>query len=110
VKFTPPGGRIEVRSLVEPWHEGLAAGIAVADTGPGIASRDLEHIFERFFQGTRADTKHVTGAGLGLAIVKNLVEAHGGTVTVKSSKGHGSTFSVLFPVAQLVEIESAVAG
>jgi signal transduction histidine kinase len=91
-------------------HEGLGAGIAVRDTGPGIASRDLEHIFERFFQGTRAGTKHVSGAGLGLAIVKNLVEAHGGTVTVKSSKGHGSTFSVLFPVAPRIEIESAVAG
>lgn len=94
LKFTPEGGRIEVGArlaseMVEFW---------VADQGPGIAPEALPHIFERFWQGKRADT---TGAGLGLAIVKGIVESHGGRVSAESAVGQGTT--VRFTLPRLID-------
>lgn len=87
LKYTPPGGKVTVSARVE--HNGVA--FSIADTGKGIPSQYLPRIFEQFFrvpdQGPQA------GAGLGLAIVKEIVEAHGGSVTVDSLEGKGSTFS-----------------
>ncbi len=70
--------------------------IRVVDRGPGIADRDLDRIFEAFYQG--ADDPSHTGAGLGLAIVKGFVEANGGRVSVESLPGQGTTFVVEFPL------------
>ncbi|MGA8803357.1 MAG: HAMP domain-containing sensor histidine kinase, partial [Solirubrobacterales bacterium] len=70
--------------------------IRVVDRGPGIPDRDLGRIFEAFYQGVD-DPSH-TGAGLGLAIVKGFVEANGGTVSVESLPGQGTTFVVEFPL------------
>jgi len=94
VKFTPSGGsvRIDVR------EEGDAIEIAVADTGAGIDSRFLPHLFERFRQADGSTTRQFGGLGLGLALVKQLVEMHGGTVRAASAgRDRGATFTVRLP-------------
>jgi len=94
VKFTPEGGRITVRA----YPEGGKVVTEVSDTGIGISEEDLKHMFERFFQ-TEAG-KSAGGTGLGLSITKSLVEAHGGTIEVRSKPGAGSTFRFTLPLAQ----------
>jgi signal transduction histidine kinase len=93
IKFTPRGGRIVVD--VAPTGEG--ARIVVTDTGVGIAPDELPRIFERFYRGTRASEARGSGSGLGLAIVRSIVEMHGGSVSVESRLGRGSTFTVTLP-------------
>ncbi len=68
----------------------------VSDTGSGISPRDQAHLFERFYRG-EATARGIPGTGLGLAIVKEIVEEHGGSVSVESKLGVGSTFTVLLP-------------
>ena len=87
LKVTPAGGRVTI--LAE--SRGRNTAVAVIDTGCGIGEDDLPFIFERFYRGSKG------GLGLGLAIVKELVEAHGGRVTVASEPGRGSAFTVLLP-------------
>ncbi|HEY3731234.1 MAG TPA: ATP-binding protein, partial [Steroidobacteraceae bacterium] len=95
VKFTPEGGRIEVRlQRVEGTVE-----IEVTDTGRGIPTDFLPHIFERFRQAQAGATRHYGGLGLGLAIAKQLVELHGGTIQARSDgEGRGATFTVYLPL------------
>ncbi len=96
VKFTPEGGRVGVR--VE--RVGASAQIAVRDTGRGISTDLLPHVFERFRQGDSAGAGRRQGLGLGLSIVRHLVEAHGGTVEAESpGEGRGATFRVRLPLA-----------
>lgn len=90
VKFTGAGGRVSVRAQ----RAGGVVQISVADTGAGISPDELEHVFDRFWQGKHA---HRAGAGLGLAIARGCVEAHGGTIDVASQLGRGSTFTVTIP-------------
>ena len=78
------------RSIVE---------IRIADRGPGIPAEELEHIFDSFFRGRRALQDQIHGTGLGLSLVKKIVEAHGGTVSVKSKQGEGVEFIVRIPAA-----------
>jgi len=94
IKFTPRGGRVTVGVRGEP--DGSAV-ITVADTGIGIDAAELPRIFDRFFRGARASEARGSGSGLGLAIVRSIVEMHGGTVTVESRLGAGSTFRVVLP-------------
>jgi len=92
LKFTPEGGRIDVRAALQ---NGVAE-ISVSDTGVGIAPEDQETVFEEFRQvGTAA--KKVEGTGLGLAISRKFVELHGGKIWVKSEVGKGSTFTFTLP-------------
>ncbi|TAJ99965.1 MAG: HAMP domain-containing histidine kinase [Chloroflexota bacterium] len=93
IKFTPRGGRIRVD--VSATSDG--ARIEVVDTGVGIAPDELPRIFERFYRGTRASEARGSGSGLGLAIVRSIVEMHGGSVSVESHLGSGSTFTVTLP-------------
>ncbi len=92
LRYTPEGGRIEVRAL--PCEGG--ARLEVADSGPGIPPEVRDHIFERFTQFA-ADGDRRGAAGLGLAIVKEIVEAHGGRIFVESKPGEGSRFIVELP-------------
>jgi PAS domain S-box-containing protein len=95
VKFTPRGGRIQVRLERLNSH----VEIIVSDTGQGIKADLLPHIFERFRQGDSSTTRLHGGLGLGLAIVRHLVELHGGTVQAWSpGEGHGATFTVKLPL------------
>jgi signal transduction histidine kinase len=72
--------------------------IHVADTGIGISEENVGRVFDVFFQVDGSSTREYGGAGLGLAIVKSFVEAHGGEVTVASSPGTGSVFTMTLPV------------
>jgi signal transduction histidine kinase len=73
--------------------------LSVADTGIGIAAADQEQIFERFFRTEAATRRMIPGSGLGLTISKAIVEAHQGTIVVRSDEEHGSTFVVRLPLA-----------
>ena len=95
VKFTPSGGTITITAELK--EEMI---ISVADTGEGIASEDVERIFERFQQVGR-NVKEQQGTGLGLTITKNLVEIHGGRIWVESELGKGTTFNFTLPVEKL---------
>jgi signal transduction histidine kinase len=92
VKYTPPGGRVDV----EVRREADAAVLRVRDTGPGIPADELPRIFDRLFRGDTSRAER--GLGLGLSLVKAVVEAHGGTVEVSSELGRGSMFSVSLPL------------
>jgi len=98
INYTPPGGRITVRSLVEPAQQGESESviIEVIDTGIGIRDDELPLIFDRFYRGSNVEP-NIPGTGLGLAIIKEIVELHGGTIDVKSQEGQGSAFRVALP-------------
>lgn len=97
IQHTPPGGAVSVTSRAEPqW-----AVVHVKDTGPGIPPEDLPRIFDRFYQVDKSRAHGPgRGAGLGLAISREIVQAHGGTLTVESIPGQGSCFSVRLPLAR----------
>ncbi|HLM03003.1 MAG TPA: ATP-binding protein, partial [Pyrinomonadaceae bacterium] len=96
VKFTPKGGRIQVRLERINSH----VEISVSDTGQGIAPEFLPYVFERFRQGDSSIARRYGGLGLGLAIVRQLVEMHGGTVSATSpGENQGATFTVTLPLA-----------
>jgi two-component system phosphate regulon sensor histidine kinase PhoR len=94
LKFTPEGGRVDVRLGVE----GPNAVLTVEDTGIGIAPEDQGRIFERFYRVDKARSRQLGGTGLGLSIVKHVALAHGGNVALKSAPGRGSTFRVQIPL------------
>jgi signal transduction histidine kinase len=74
-----------------------ATQITVEDRGLGIAAEDRKHIFEPFYRGREAVSRQIQGSGLGLHLVRRIIEAHGGTVSVHSEPGHGSTFTIELP-------------
>jgi heavy metal sensor kinase len=94
IQYNKPNGEVRVTSQVE---DGLAC-VKVADTGQGIPAADLPHVFERFYRGDKSRGHAEGHTGLGLAICKAVVEAHGGSITVSSSPGHGTTFIVRMPI------------
>lgn len=83
-------------------QSGANLHVQVADNGPGIPHEDQEHIFERFYRVHKDRSRETGGTGLGLSIVKNVVQAHGGKVSVQSVPGEGSVFHVTLPVHQTV--------
>jgi len=104
-KFTPEGGRIDVTLRANRTH----ATITVADTGVGISSDFLPHVFDRFRQAEQGFTRSHGGLGLGLAIVKQLVEMHGGEATARSDgPGKGAIFDVRLPLARTIPREHRV--
>jgi PAS domain S-box-containing protein len=103
IKFTPEGGQVEIRLTRLPSR----VEIAVADTGQGIPSEFLPHVFDRFRQADASTTRSSTGLGLGLAIVRHLVELHGGIVIAESpGREQGSTFTVRLPLRMETELRS----
>lgn len=93
VRYTPEGGSVSV-SVSGDGHDAV---IAVSDTGEGIPTRDTERVFERFYRVDSARSRATGGTGLGLSIVKHVAESHGGTVSVESELGVGSTFTIRLP-------------
>jgi two-component system, cell cycle sensor histidine kinase DivJ len=104
VKFTPQHGRVRVfTSFVEDTTAGSAELLlAVSDTGVGIPAADIPRLFEKFFRAKQRDTngKEIRGTGLGLAIAKQIIELHGGRMSVESRFGTGSTFTVALPLSE----------
>jgi signal transduction histidine kinase len=103
LKFTPAGGRIDLRA--EKRGEDLI--LVVADTGMGISQENLPHIFDRFWQADGSSKRKYQGVGIGLALVKELVEAQGGKVDVQSQEDKGSTFTVRLPYQQAAAAPAA---
>jgi signal transduction histidine kinase len=93
LRYTPAGGMITLSAT--RIQEGVA--IVVKDTGPGIPSEDLNHLFERFYRGDKSRQREEGGSGLGLAIAKSLVESQGGQIQVESQPGEGATFIIELP-------------
>jgi signal transduction histidine kinase len=96
LKFTPKGGRVRLGAS----REGAFVRVSVADTGVGIQREDLRDIFDKYAQARSRATRSEKGTGLGLYITRQLVELHGGKISVQSEVGKGSTFSFTIPIAE----------
>jgi len=94
ITHTAAGGRITLSAR----HAESEVSVSLRDTGSGIAAGHLPHIFDRFYRADRSRARATGGSGLGLAIVKQLVEAHGGRISVVSAEGQGTTFSFTIPI------------
>jgi heavy metal sensor kinase len=92
---TPPGTAVQVRLC----QSDRLAQLSVVDSGPGIGVEHLPRIWDRFYRVDKARARALGGTGLGLAIVRYITEAHGGSVSATSELGHGSTFTILLPLA-----------
>jgi signal transduction histidine kinase/DNA-binding response OmpR family regulator/sugar lactone lactonase YvrE len=110
-KYTPEGGRIELAATVvgtpggeAVFERGQPVGnyleITVVDTGTGIATGELAHIFDPYYQASHTDTLRMTGTGIGLSLVKQFAERHGGSIAVASEVGVGTTFRLRLPFGQ----------
>ncbi len=97
VKFTPRGGKILIKARVE----GRFVRIDFRDNGPGISSEYLNRIFERFFRVDKSRSQETGGTGLGLSIAKHIMDVHQGKISVESTLGNGSTFSVFLNLDML---------
>jgi signal transduction histidine kinase len=95
VKYSHRGGQIQVRVAIEE-QEAL---VAVRDQGIGIPPEAQQRIFQRFYRAPNADAERISGLGIGLYVVREIVELHGGRISVESSEGEGSTFTVYLPLA-----------
>lgn len=108
VKFTPPGGHIEVATA----RKGDVVEVVVSDTGKGISPQFLTKIFDRFVQVEPGTTPTASGMGLGLAIARQLIELHGGTIRAESDgKDRGTRFIILVPLpAQSKSVQKGTQG
>jgi signal transduction histidine kinase/CheY-like chemotaxis protein len=107
IKFTPPGGRVEVRL----GQSGEEVVVEVRDSGPGIDPAFTPHLFQRFRQADSSSTRAHGGLGLGLSIVRQLVEAHGGTVSAAGNRAEpGTTFTIRLPVSAVPRRRPTTAG
>lgn len=95
VKYTKPGGRVDVRLR----QEDDRVVLTVRDTGIGISAEDQQSLFSEFFRSNNPEALRVEGTGLGLSIVKRIVDRHAGTIEVASRLGDGTTFTVTLPAA-----------
>ena len=93
IRHTPDGGRVELRAA----REGDRVRLVIRDTGAGIQSEHLPHIFDRFYKADASRTGTASGSGLGLSIVRAIVERHGGTVTASNAPDGGAVFELVLP-------------
>ena len=96
VRYTPHGGEVSIAAEAVD----ATALVSFSDSGIGIATDHIPHIFERFYRVDKARSRSDGGSGLGLAICKQIVELHGGQIEVHSREDKGSTFTVRLPLAQ----------
>jgi signal transduction histidine kinase len=101
LNYTPSGGRVMIRTMRAVRDGNPRVGFSVEDTGLGITSEEMPHLFERFYRGSAGRKTGVPGTGLGLAIVKQVIDFHHGWVEVKNgSNGQGTIFAVWLPLKQ----------
>jgi len=103
IKFNESGGNVTIRIRQRATQERRWATVVVEDTGMGIPDDELPHIFDRFFRGARPSADRISGYGLGLAMAKEIVELHGGKITVTSEVDRGSAFTVWLPLIEATE-------
>jgi signal transduction histidine kinase len=101
MKFTPAGGDV----ILCISRDGEWAVLSVADPGVGIPAADLPHVFERYWRGSNV-TGRIAGSGLGLSGARGIIEQHGGTISVASAEGQGSTFTLRLPLEEVTSHES----
>ena len=104
IKFTPEGGSVTVTTVR---RDGQAV-FEVEDSGIGISAADQEHLYDRFFRTRVAADQAIPGTGLGLTITKAIVDAHGGSIDLRSTPGRGTTFVVTLPAAGVAELVSSL--
>ena len=102
IKYSPEGGQITVTTE----HDGSDLIVSVLDEGIGIAERDQEHLFERFYRGS-IEGQSVKGLGLGLYVTRRIIEAHGGSISVTSRPGEGSAFTFSLPLLRTPAMQPA---
>ena len=101
VRVSPQSGRVTIRSGADPG----GAWLEVVDEGPGIPVEEQAQVFERFWRADESRSRASGGSGLGLAIVRQIVENHGGAITVRSEPGRGARFTIRLPaVAEPVAV------
>jgi PAS domain S-box-containing protein len=105
LKFTPPGGEVEVALTADP--DGVV--LCVRDSGIGIPDEEQAHLFERFYRASEATTRAISGAGLGLTIAKAIVEGHGGQIAVSSRAGAGTSMRARLPARPVTAPRSPAA-
>lgn len=96
-KYGGSDRRVRIEAHAEPGKQSRNVQIVIKDEGKGIAPVDLPHIFEPFYRGTDVVASQIHGSGLGLSLAKNIMEAHGGTISVTSVQGDGSCFTLQLP-------------
>jgi signal transduction histidine kinase len=96
IKFTPAHSEVNISAQ----QTNNQVEVLISDAGPGIPVEDLAHIFERFYQADKSRSRDRSSSGLGLTITSEIIQAHRGTITVNSSPGKGSTFTVRLPIIQ----------
>jgi signal transduction histidine kinase len=101
IKENPTKDDLVIRVAGE-WEDG-ACLLKVSDNGTGIPAHDLPFVFKRFYRGQKSHSQTIRGTGLGLSIVRRAVEAHGGTVTLTSTPGSDTTFTLKVPTLKVVE-------
>ncbi|HTR41873.1 MAG TPA: HAMP domain-containing sensor histidine kinase, partial [Pseudomonadales bacterium] len=99
-KYGGQGGYIGITAVLDEEGREPAIEVQVADRGPGIPEDEVSEIFKPFFRGAAAQATQVRGSGLGLSLVREIVEAHGGTISVQSDSGAGAIFTVRLPVTR----------
>ena len=101
IRYTPPGGKIHVRARILP--DG-SAELSVLDTGPGIAAEHIPRLTERFYRVDRSRSRDTGGTGLGLAIVKHVLQRHGAELSIESTLGKGSVFTITLPASRVRQL------
>jgi signal transduction histidine kinase len=99
VNYTPSGGTITLSTALVEAEGQTWATVSVTDTGPGISETEKSRLFERFYRGEAGQASDAPGTGLGLAICKEIMDLHGGRITLESEVGRGSTFTVWLRIA-----------
>lgn len=98
IKYSPQGGIIRITLREEERADQVGGSVSIHDQGIGIPAPDLPHLFTPFRRGSNAE--HIEGTGLGLASARHIIEQHGGTITVASEEGRGSTFTIWLPATE----------
>jgi signal transduction histidine kinase/DNA-binding response OmpR family regulator len=99
INYTPSGGAITIRTETAVAQNETWATISISDTGPGISDEEKSRLFQRFYRGETGRNSGVPGTGLGLAICREIIDRHNGSISIESTVGQGSTFTIWLPSA-----------